>query len=124
MVAPIEHLPLAPSDVSDQLSVSFTSPAPITIAAARFLAGLVDVTLVNPNLYADDAIGRKSLGETIVDIRSQCMQGELPVQVPLRARDLSTVKSAAAANLNPLRSESKRSINRPAHGPAESHTLD
>ena len=50
-----------------------------------------DLALIHPSLYTNYAVGRMSLGKTIVDIRSQCMQRQLPMQIPLRTRDFGTV---------------------------------
>src|SRR5687768_15014755 len=75
-----------------------------TTRAALFLgAGLDDgrqviaaqrVTLVDPDLDADDAIGGLGFGETVVDVGAQRMERHAAFAVPLGTRDFDAVQAA------------------------------
>src|SRR5688500_7915029 len=67
--------------------------------------GIQNLAAINPNLHADLAKRRFRFCQTVIDVRSQRVQGKLPLQMPLTARDLSTVQTATDFHLDPLRAE-------------------
>src|SRR5882762_11290259 len=82
-----------------------------------------DFSAVNPNLDADDAVGRARLGESVVDIRSQRVQRQTALQVPLGTGDFIAVQAATHADLNSLATKTLRRVDRLSHRPAEAHAL-
>src|SRR5688572_7934153 len=107
-----------------------SSPAPATRGTPRTAVILFAanprrqaLTLVEPHLDADRAVGRERLGETVVDVGTQRLQRQLAVQVPLRAGDLRAVQPARDAHLDAARAEAQRRFDRLAHRPAERHAL-
>ena len=81
------------------------------------------LALVEPHLHADLPVGRARLGEAVVDVRAQRLQRQLPVQIPLGARDLGAVQPARHAHLDAARAEPQRRLHRLAHRAAERHAL-
>src|SRR3954468_24869610 len=81
------------------------------------------LALVQPHLDADLAVGRVRFGEPVIDVGAQRLQRQLPVQVPLGARDLRAVQPARYANLDPPRPEAQRRFHRLAHRAAERDAL-
>src|SRR6185312_10581857 len=55
--------------------------------------------LEDPNLDADDAIGRTRLGEAVVDVGAQRVQRHAAFAIPLAAGDLDAVQAARAHHL-------------------------
>ena len=53
-----------------------------------------DLALVDPNLYADAAIGGRSLGKAIVDIRAQGLQRDGAFMIVLGAGDFRAAQTA------------------------------
>src|SRR5687768_16605972 len=67
----------------------------VGLSAARHRRRRVeDFAAVDPALDADDAEGRVRLGEAVVDVGAQRVQGQATLQVPLGARDLGAVEAA------------------------------
>src|SRR5678809_1367179 len=58
------------------------------------------LALVEPHLDADAAVGGERLREAVVDVGAQRLQRQLPVQVPLRARDFRAVQATRHAYLD------------------------
>src|SRR4030095_12206277 len=56
-------------------------------------------------------------------VGAERLQRELPVQVPLGARDLGAVQAARHAHLDPARAEAQRRLDGLAHRAAERHAL-
>src|SRR5512144_888038 len=77
------------------------------------------ITLVDPNLDADDAVGSLGFGEAIVDIGTQGMQRHAAFAIPLGTCDLDTVQTATAHDLDALRAQTHRILHRTLHGAAE-----
>ena len=61
----------------------------------RFAVGQA-VTAVDPDLDADDAVGRLGFGEAVVDVGLQGVQRHATFAVPLAARDFDAVQAARA----------------------------
>src|SRR6516162_6967965 len=71
--------------------------------------------LENPHLDPDDAVGRLRLGEAVVDVRTQRVQRHAALAVPLGARDLDPVQPPRAHDLDALRTEPHRVLDRALH---------
>src|SRR5581483_4012210 len=82
-----------------------------------------NLAFVDPGLHADHAVGGTRLAESVLDVGTQRVQRQTPLQVPLRARDFVSIQSSGNANLNPLASEAQCRIDALAHGAAESHAF-
>src|SRR6185312_12551676 len=59
-----------------------------------------DLTLEDPHLHADLAVSGGSLGEAVIDVSAQGMQGYAALAVLLAARDLGAVQTARHAHLD------------------------
>src|SRR3954453_4670874 len=92
-------------------------PQSLLRTAAR--AGLGHLTLVDPHLHADRAVGRVGRGHTVVDVRLQRVQRQTAVLIPLGARDLGAVQTAADAHLDSFRAEAEGRLHRLLHRAAE-----
>src|SRR6188508_77507 len=100
--------------------------APRRPVAVLFLAADTrhqPLTLVEPHLHADLAVGRAGFREPVVDVRAQRLQRQLAVQIPLGARDLGAVQAARHAHLDAAGAEAQRRLHRLAHGAAEGDAL-
>src|SRR5579884_371982 len=78
---------------------------------------------VNPALHADHAVRGLRLGETVINVRPQRVQGQTSLQVPLGARDFVAVQAPANAHLDSLATEAQRGIYGLAHGATKAHAL-
>src|SRR5215472_13147255 len=79
--------------------------------------------LEDPDLDADDAIGRLGFGEAVIDVGAQRMQGYPTLAVPFGARDLDAIQSSRAHDLDALRAEPHRVLHRALHRAAEHDPL-
>src|SRR5260221_13277570 len=88
-------------------------------------AGLegVQLALVDPGLHPDLPEGGLGLGEAVVDVGPQGVEGELAVEVPLGAGDLRPVQAAGDPDLDPAGAEAKGRVHRLPHGAAEGGPL-
>src|SRR5437868_10223342 len=82
-----------------------------------------NLATINPALHADYAIGRLGFGETVIDVGSQRVQRQPPLQVPLGAGDFVAVQAPADPHLDSLAPEAQRRIHGFAHRPAEADAL-
>src|SRR5918993_343709 len=82
-----------------------------------------DFAAVDPALDADDAVGRVRLGEAVVDVGAQRVQGESPLQVPLAAGDLGAVQTPGDLRLDALGAEAQALFDGLADGAAEGDAL-
>src|SRR5688572_479523 len=64
-----------------------------------------NLAAINPNLHADLAKRRFRFCQTVINVRSQRVQRKLPLQMPLTARDLSSVQTATDFYFDSLRAE-------------------
>ncbi len=119
------------ASVTTPIAASVTAPIPIrTLAAARLRLRIIrppapfqNFALIQPALDPDHAIRGVRFGKSVIDIGAQRMQRQLPLQIPLRARDLRAIQPARHAHLDAPAAETQRRIHRFAHGAAESHAL-
>ena len=81
------------------------------------------LTLVEPHLDANRAVGGERFGEAVVDVGAQRLQRQLAVQVPLRAGDFRAVQAARDAHLDAAGAEAQRRFDRLAHRAAEGDAL-
>ena len=79
--------------------------------------------MIDPYLDADFAVGCDRLSETIIDIRSQCVKGNITLAVFFAPRDFSTVQSSGAENLDSLRTGLHRSADRLLHCSSEGDSV-
>src|SRR5204863_6788252 len=77
------------------------------------------LAFVEPDLDADAAVGGERLREAVVDVGAQRLQRQLPVQVPLGARDLGAVQTPRDAHLDAARAEAQRRLDGLSHRAAE-----
>jgi hypothetical protein len=91
-------------------------------ARVLVLVGPVDHALVDPNLDADLSEGSRGLGEAIVDIRAQGVEGDAAVLVLLGAGHVRAAQAAGDAHLAALGPALDRvrhgHLDRLAEGPA------
>src|SRR5208283_4283716 len=78
-----------------------------------------NLAFINPALHANHAVSRARFGETIVNIGTQRVQRQPPLQIPLRTRDFIAVQPSAHPYLNAFATEAQRRIHRLAHRPPE-----
>src|SRR5688572_23296858 len=83
------------------------------------LGEVEDLALVDPDLDADDPVGRRRFREAIVDVRAQGVQGHAALAVPLRAGDLGAVQAAADVDLDAQRAQAHRVADGALHRAAE-----
>src|SRR5215467_7450918 len=81
------------------------------------------LTLVQPHLDADLAVRRVGFGEAVVDVGAQRLERQLPVQVPLRARDLSAVQPARHTHLDSAGAKPQSRLDGFAHRSTEGDAL-
>src|SRR5277367_3806326 len=84
---------------------------------------LVNISAIDPRLHADHAIRRARFGKAVVNIRTQRVQRQTALQIPLGTRNFVAVQTARNANLDSLAAEAQRRINRLAHRAAEADAL-
>src|SRR5699024_9775465 len=82
----------------------------VTLFVASFFAGpglgaLEHFALIDPNLDADLAVGRIRLGETVVDVGAQRLEGNGALVIVLAAGDVGAGQTAADLNLDALRGD-------------------
>src|SRR5687767_4343663 len=118
----IHHLLLSvfapwPPAFSSAFTLTSSSWPPFALAHASFVnrirtgatrhrrLSIENLAAINPNLHADLAKRRFRFCQAVVDVRSQRVQRKLPLQVPLTARNLSSVQTATHFHFDPLRAE-------------------
>src|SRR5690606_1033833 len=80
---------------------------------------LQDFTLEDPDLDADDAVRRTRLGEPIIHVGPQGVQGHAALAVRLDATHLRAAQATGAADAHALGAELHRGAERLLHGAAE-----
>ena len=75
----------------------------------------------DPDLDADDAIGRLGFGRAVVDVGAQRMQRHAAFAVPLGAGDVGTAETAADVDADAAGAHADRRLHRALHGTAERH---
>jgi hypothetical protein len=79
--------------------------------------------MIDPDLDADDAIGRMRLGQAIIDIGAQCLEWHTALRLLLDARDLSAAESATHHHFDAFGPHTHRLLHGLLHGPPERDTL-
>src|SRR5512133_24797 len=74
-----------------------------------------DLAAHDPDLAADLPVGRLRLGEPVVDVRTERVQRNAPLAVPLVPRHLGAAETAGARDPDPLRAELERGLDRLLH---------
>ena len=122
------------------LTVAVEPAAPAVVAAATlaaFLIGLAgvhrargraqglgeDFALVNPDLHADTPECRGGLGETVLNVGADGLQGNRAFVVMLHAGDFASAQTTGTAGLNALRPGAHGAGHRVFHGAAVADTL-
>src|SRR5687768_7590542 len=85
----------------------------------RLARGRQDLAMEDPRLDADRAVRRVSLGESVLDVRTQRVQRNAAFLVPLAAAHLGAAEAAARRDLDALGTELHRGLRRLLHGAAE-----
>src|SRR5215471_974955 len=80
-----------------------------------------DLSLEDPDLHAAGAVGGKSRGNAVVDIRAQRMQRHAALAIPFHARDLRAAEPARAIDADAAGAEPHRRLHGALHGAAEGH---
>src|SRR5690606_5087802 len=83
-----------------------------------------DLTLEDPALDADHAVGGQRLGLGIVDVGAQRVQRHATLAIPLDAGDLGAAETAAASDPDTLGAEPQGRLHRTLHRPAERHAAN
>src|SRR5512138_2794719 len=69
-----------------------------------------DLAAHDPDLAADLAVGRLGLGEPVVDVRAERVEGHAPLAVPLVPRHLGAAEAARAGHADALGAELLRRL--------------
>src|SRR5688572_24491937 len=92
---------------------------PLTSFSGDRSTNAEDLAAVDPDLHAYHTESRVGLRETVVDISAKRMKRKPPVEIPFRARYLSSAQTAGDAHFDPLSAEALGAVDRLAHGAAE-----
>ena len=80
------------------------------------LAGVAkDLSLVDPDLYADLAVGGIGLGKTVVDVRTKRLKRNGALMIVLCSRDLGAGKTSGAGDLDTLCTHSHGALDSELH---------
>src|SRR6202022_4891690 len=79
--------------------------------------------LINPALHANHAVGGIRTRHAEINVRSQRLQWQTALQVPLFTRDFRAVQAAGYAHLDAFATETQRGVHRFSHRAAECHAL-
>src|SRR6056297_3665236 len=82
---------------------------------------LENLAFEDPDLDADDAVGRPGLGERVVDVGPQGVQRHAALAVPLGPRDLGTAETAGDVDADAEGAHAHGVLHRPLHRAAERH---
>jgi hypothetical protein len=77
------------------------------------------IAMIDPDFDADDSEGRVRLGETVINIGSQCLEWNATLDFLLRASDLGAAQASAHDHFDALRTAAHGLLNRLLHGPAK-----
>src|SRR3954471_25055751 len=100
-------------------NISVQAPSRLRLGSSATTLFFQQITLVDPDLDPDDAVGRPRLRDAIVDVRLQRVERQPPLLVPLGAGDLSAAQAAADHDLDPLGAEAEGGLHGLLHRPAE-----
>ncbi len=82
-----------------------------------------DLALIDPDLHADAAEGGSSLGEAVVDVGAQGLQGDGALVIVLGTGDLAAAQTAGAVALDALGAGAHGAAHGVLHGAAVRNTL-
>src|ERR1700732_1909753 len=80
-------------------------------------------TLIDPALHADDAVRGVGLREAKIDVRTQRLQRQAALQVPLFAGDFRAVQAAGHTHFDTFATEAQCGVHRFTHRAAKRHAL-
>ena len=89
------------ASASTVATIAIPTVPPVALVAARFglgqqaaaLGQVENLALIQPRLDPDHAVGGMRFGKSIIDIRPQGVQRQLPLQIPFAARAFSLTAS-------------------------------
>src|SRR5271163_2200715 len=79
--------------------------------------------LIDPALYANHAVGGVGFRGAEINVRTQGLQRQAPLQVPFFASDFRAIQTTGHAHFDALAAKAQRRVHRFAHGAAEGHAL-
>jgi hypothetical protein len=82
---------------------------------------LKDFALEDPDLDADDAVGRLGFGRAVVDVGAQRVQRHAAFAVPFGAGDVGAAETAADVDADAAGAHADRRLHGALHGAAERH---
>src|SRR5574343_1029151 len=91
--------------------------------SSRLLVTIEQVTLVNPDLDTDYAVGRQRLGSCVVDVSAQGVQRHTTFTIPLATGNFGAVQTTCAHDLDALGAKAHRVLHRTLHRSAEHDPL-
>src|SRR5574337_361194 len=106
-----------------RLGISMAMSAVLASPFGGHFLGWQHLALEDPDFHADGAVGRVSLGQSVVDVGTDRVQRYPPVPVPLPARDLGAAQAAGTGDPDPVGPEPQRRGDRLLHRAAERHAL-
>src|SRR3990172_8743155 len=77
-----------------------------------------DLPAVDPDLHADAPVGRERLGQAVIDVGPERMQGHVALAIPLVPRDLRATPAPGAGDSDPLGPSPQATLHRLLHGAA------
>src|SRR5574343_470253 len=89
----------------------------------RLLVAIKHVTLVNPDLDPDDAVGGQRFRGCIINVGTQRMERHTAFTVPLGTSDFCTVQAPGAHYLDTLSPQAHSVLHRTLHGTTEHDAL-
>src|SRR5690606_9053815 len=99
------------------LLIALDSP---TLRSHRIV--LEDLALEHPDLDAAGAVSGVSLSRAVVDVRTQGVQRNAALAVPLHAGDFRTAQATRAVDTDALGAQTHSRLNGTLHGATECHT--
>src|SRR5688572_4541566 len=82
-----------------------------------------NLAAINPNFHADDAKRCVRFSKSVINIRTQSVQGKLALQVPLTPRDFRAVQTATDFDFDSLRAKAERLFHGLSHRAPKSNSL-
>src|SRR5271156_5795840 len=79
--------------------------------------------LIDPALHADYAVSGVGFRSAEINVRTQRLQRQAPLQIPFFAGDFRAIQTAGHAHLDAFASKAQRGVHRFAHSAAKSYAL-
>src|SRR5574343_1406608 len=86
---------------------------------SRLLVAIKHVSLVNPDLDPDNAVGGQRFGGCIIDVGTQRVKWHAAFAIPFGPGDFGTIQAASTHHLDPLSAETHGVLHRTLHGTTE-----